>query len=190
MRRSISKPTRSSASSAPIPTTSSFRSNCVAEEGEPRQINSASALWQRSKSELSAEDYAGLQVDRHRVRRAGDDAALPRRGPLLLRGAAVRALDKTVRPVRAAAQGQGKALCPPRLHHRRRRSVAGLSALHPRRDRQRGPAAQHFARDAAEQSATGADPQGRHHPRGQRAGERSATRSRRSSQRSGTRSAP
>lgn len=27
------------------------------EEGEPRQINSASALWQRSKSELSAEDY-------------------------------------------------------------------------------------------------------------------------------------
>jgi molecular chaperone HtpG len=29
----------------------------VAEEGEPRQINSASALWQRSKSELTAEDY-------------------------------------------------------------------------------------------------------------------------------------
>ena len=27
------------------------------EEGEPRQINSASALWQRSKSELTAEDY-------------------------------------------------------------------------------------------------------------------------------------
>jgi molecular chaperone HtpG len=27
------------------------------EEGEPRQINSASALWQRSKSELSPEDY-------------------------------------------------------------------------------------------------------------------------------------
>jgi molecular chaperone HtpG len=31
----------------------------VAEEGEPRQINSASALWQRSKSELTAEDYKG-----------------------------------------------------------------------------------------------------------------------------------
>jgi len=27
------------------------------EQGEPRQINSASALWQRPKSELSAEDY-------------------------------------------------------------------------------------------------------------------------------------
>ena len=30
----------------------------VPEEGEPRQINSASALWQRSKSELTAEDYS------------------------------------------------------------------------------------------------------------------------------------
>jgi molecular chaperone HtpG len=29
----------------------------VPEEGEPRQVNSASALWQRPKSELSAEDY-------------------------------------------------------------------------------------------------------------------------------------
>src|SRR3978361_1139936 len=29
----------------------------VPEEGEPRQINSASALWQRSKSELTPEDY-------------------------------------------------------------------------------------------------------------------------------------
>jgi molecular chaperone HtpG len=30
----------------------------VPDEGEPRQINSASALWQRSKSELKPEDYA------------------------------------------------------------------------------------------------------------------------------------
>src|SRR3954451_21057497 len=30
----------------------------VGEEGEPRQINSASALWQRPKSELKPEDYA------------------------------------------------------------------------------------------------------------------------------------
>jgi molecular chaperone HtpG len=29
----------------------------VPEEGEPRQINSASALWQRPKSELTSEDY-------------------------------------------------------------------------------------------------------------------------------------
>lgn len=34
-----------------------FPIELVPEEGESRQINSASALWQRSKSELSAEDY-------------------------------------------------------------------------------------------------------------------------------------
>ncbi|APG08163.1 molecular chaperone HtpG [Bradyrhizobium japonicum] len=34
-----------------------FPIELVLEEGEPRQINSASALWQRSKSELTAEDY-------------------------------------------------------------------------------------------------------------------------------------
>ncbi|MCG2627346.1 molecular chaperone HtpG [Bradyrhizobium sp. WYCCWR 13023] len=34
-----------------------FPIELVPEEGDPRQINSASALWQRSKSELSPEDY-------------------------------------------------------------------------------------------------------------------------------------
>lgn len=34
-----------------------FPIELVPEEGDPRQINSASALWQRSKSELSTEDY-------------------------------------------------------------------------------------------------------------------------------------
>ncbi|MGY3618618.1 molecular chaperone HtpG [Bradyrhizobium sp. USDA 10063] len=34
-----------------------FPIELVPEEGEPSQINSASALWQRSKSELSEEDY-------------------------------------------------------------------------------------------------------------------------------------
>jgi molecular chaperone HtpG len=34
-----------------------FPIELVLEEGEPRQINSASALWQRSKSELTPEDY-------------------------------------------------------------------------------------------------------------------------------------
>src|SRR6202044_1530960 len=36
-----------------------FQIFLVPEEGEPRQINSASALWQRPKSELTAEDYKG-----------------------------------------------------------------------------------------------------------------------------------
>ncbi|MBB4376835.1 molecular chaperone HtpG [Bradyrhizobium sp. Rc3b] len=34
-----------------------FPIELVPEEGDPRQINSASALWQRSKSELTPEDY-------------------------------------------------------------------------------------------------------------------------------------
>lgn len=34
-----------------------FPIELVPEQGDPRQINSASALWQRSKSELTAEDY-------------------------------------------------------------------------------------------------------------------------------------
>jgi molecular chaperone HtpG len=34
-----------------------FPIELVPEEGEPRQINSASALWQRPKSELTADDY-------------------------------------------------------------------------------------------------------------------------------------
>src|SRR6201747_2892167 len=34
-----------------------FPIELVPEEGEPRQINSASALWQRSKSDLTPEDY-------------------------------------------------------------------------------------------------------------------------------------
>jgi molecular chaperone HtpG len=34
-----------------------FAIELVPEEGEPRQINSASALWQRPKSELTPEDY-------------------------------------------------------------------------------------------------------------------------------------
>src|SRR5215475_9979358 len=34
-----------------------FPIELVSEKGEPRQINAASALWQRSKSELEAEDY-------------------------------------------------------------------------------------------------------------------------------------
>jgi molecular chaperone HtpG len=35
-----------------------FPIELVPEEGEPRQINSASALWQRTKAELKPEDYA------------------------------------------------------------------------------------------------------------------------------------
>jgi hypothetical protein len=133
-----------------------FPIELVPEEGEARQINSASALWQRSKSELTAEDYTQAYKS---IANAFDNPAMT-----------LHYLDKTVRPVRAAAQGPGQALCSPRLHHRRCRFAAGLSALHPRRDRQRGSAAESVARNAAEQSAAGADPEGGHRQGNRRAG--------------------
>src|SRR5919197_806493 len=50
-----------------------FPIELVPEEGEPRQINSASALWQRPKSELSAEDYKQAY---QQVAAAFDDPAM------------------------------------------------------------------------------------------------------------------
>ena len=147
-----------------------FPIELMPEEGEPRQINSASALWQRSKSELKAEDYTQAYKS---IAGAFDEPAMTlhyRAEGRLLCGAVVRAVDQAVRPVRAGAQGQGEALCAAGVHHRRCRSAAGLFALHARRDRQRRPAAQYFPRNAAEQSAARADPQSRDQPRGERAG--------------------
>ena len=85
--------TRSSASCAPTPTTSCSRSSSPTTRARPRQINAASALWQRSKSELKPEDYTqAYRTHRRRLRRARADAALQGRGPAVLRGAAVRAV--------------------------------------------------------------------------------------------------
>ena len=135
------------------------------EEGEPRQINSASALWQRPKSDLKPEDYT--QAYRG-IAGAFDEPAMTlhyrAEGRQSYAVLSVRAVEQAVRPVRCDPQGPREALCPPRLHRRRCRSPARLSPLHPRRHRQRGSAAQHLARDAAEQSATGADPQSRDQP--------------------------
>lgn len=50
-----------------------FPIELVPEEGEPRQINSASALWQRSKSELSTEDYKKVY---QQIASAFDDPAM------------------------------------------------------------------------------------------------------------------
>ncbi|CUT12135.1 Chaperone protein HtpG [Bradyrhizobium sp.] len=50
-----------------------FPIELVPEEGEPRQINSASALWQRSKSELTPEDYKKAY---HQIASAFDDPAM------------------------------------------------------------------------------------------------------------------
>ena len=77
-------------------------------EAEAKQINKASAIWQRPKSELNPEDYAqAYKSIARRFRRAGSDAALPRRGAALLRGPSLCALDArhstcSIRRARAA----------------------------------------------------------------------------------------
>ena len=79
-----------------------FPIELVGKDGEPHQINKASALWQRPKSELKPEDYAqAYRTVAGALRRAGDDDALPGRGAPVLCGAAVRAFEAAVRPVRA-----------------------------------------------------------------------------------------
>ena len=132
----------------------------------PRQINAASALWQRPKSELKPEDYT--QAYRS-IAGAFDEPAMTLHYRAEGRQSyAVLLFVPSQRPFDLfdpGAQGAGEALRAARLHHRRCRPAAALSALRARRRRQRGPAAQHLARDAAEQSAGGADPQGRHRPR-------------------------
>jgi molecular chaperone HtpG len=50
-----------------------FPIELMPEEGEPRQINSASALWQRSKSELTPEDY---KKSYQQIASAFDDPAM------------------------------------------------------------------------------------------------------------------
>ena len=163
----------------------------VPEEGEPRQINSASALWQRSKSELTAEDYAKAYKS---IANAFDEPAMTLHYRAEGRYSyAVLLFAPSTKPFDLfEPQRKGRV----KLYVRRvfitddADLLAGLSALHPRRGRQRGPAAQHLARDAAEQSAAGADPKSRDQPRRRRTGKRSATRSRRILPRSGTPSAP
>ena len=102
----------------------------------------------------------GLPLHRPCLRRARHDAALPGGGPAILRRAPVRPLDAALRSVRSGAALACEALRAACIHHGGRGTPALILALHARRRRQRGPAAEHLARDAAEQSASCADAQG------------------------------
>ena len=59
------------------------------------------------------------------VRRAGADHPLPRRRPERIFGAALRAVDEAVRPVRSRAARPDQALRQARVHHRRGDDPAG-----------------------------------------------------------------
>jgi molecular chaperone HtpG len=138
-----------------------FPIELIDDKGEARQVNAASALWQRSKSEVKPEDYT--QAYRS-LAMAFDEPALTLHYKVEGRQSyAVLLFVPSTPPfdlTDPARKGAGEALRPPGLHHRRCRAAAGLAALRARRGRQRGPAAQPVARDAAEQSAGPADPLG------------------------------
>ena len=82
-----------------------FPIELIDEKGEARQVNAASALWQRPKTELKPEDY--IQAYRSiamALRRTCAHAALQGRGQASLRGPAVRADPAPVRSSRSRAQ--------------------------------------------------------------------------------------
>ena len=139
--------------------------------GDAEQINAASALWQRPKSELKPEDYAQAY---RTIAGAFDEPALTihyraegRRSYAALLFVPTLAPYDLFDPERRARV---------KLYVRRvyitdeAALLPGLPALPARRRRQRGSAAQHFARDAAEQSGGGADRQGAGEPRDHRTG--------------------
>ncbi len=136
--------------------------------GEGRR-RAAQALGRRGAVDQAQErgDAGGIQgVLPHprRLRRAGADGALARRGAPRIHRAGLRALDQAVRPVRPAAQGQGQALRAPRADLVRRRDRAELAALREARRRFRRPAAQRVARADPGELGLRRDQEGRRQP--------------------------
>ena len=94
-----------------------FPIELVEDGGKSEQINSASALWQRPKSELKPEDYTEAY---RAIAHAFDEPAMTlhyrAEGRAVLCGSAVRTFDAAVRSVRSGPQGPRKALCAPRVY--------------------------------------------------------------------------
>ena len=118
---------------------------------EDEQINQASALWARSKSEITRGAVPRvLQARRARLRAAA--GARPRQGrrPPGIHAAVLHSAAGAIRPVGPRPSPRHQALRPARLHHGRCRGPdAGVPALRARRHRLERPAAQRVARDPA-----------------------------------------
>ena len=118
---------------------------------EDEQINQASALWARSKSEITDEQYH--EFYKHvgaRLRVAAGVHARPGRGPPGIHAAALHAEAGAVRSLGPRAPPRHQALRPARVHHGRCRAAdAAVPALRARGDRLERPAAQRLARDPA-----------------------------------------
>ena len=118
---------------------------------EDEQVNQASALWARPKSEITEEQYH--EFYKHVGARLRAAARLrPREGrrPPGVHAAALHPAARAVRPVGPRPSPRHQALRPARVHHGRRRAAdAGVPALRARRHRLERPAAQRLARDPA-----------------------------------------
>ncbi len=147
------------------------RSRIVDKPGaEPAEITDGAALWTKPKADITRGRLHRL-LSQHRggLRRAGADHPFSRRGPAGLHGAVVRSGLAAVRSVRSRPHGPHQALRQARLHHRRCRYPAALSALRARARRLRRPAAQRLARKNPGKPAARRDQEGRDQPRARRA---------------------
>ena len=127
----------------------------LAEDGSEETVNEASAALGPPAGRHHRRPVRGiLPPCRPCLRRAVDDDSLAGRGGARIHHAGLRPLAAALRPVQPGAQACGEALREARVRHRRlRRAGAAMAALPPRSGRQRGSAAQHQPRDAAEQPA-------------------------------------
>ncbi len=150
----------------------------------------APRLWTKPKAEITrGRLHRFLPQHRRRLRRAGADHPFSRRGPAGLYGAVVRSRLAAVRSVRSRPHGPHQALRQARLHHRRCRYPAALSALRARPRRLRRPAAQRLARENPGEPASRRDQEGRDRPRAVRARAARRQGAGRLTPKSGTRSA-
>ena len=129
---------------------------------EDEQVNQASALWARPKSEITEEQYQ--EFYKHVAHDFEPPLAYSHakvEGPPRVHAAAVHPAAGAVRSLGPRTPPRHQALRPPGVHHGRRRAAdAGVSAVRPRRDRLERPAAQRLARDPAAFGGRRADPHG------------------------------
>ena len=118
---------------------------------EDEQINQASALWARAKSEITEEQYH--EFYKHVAHDFEPPLAYTHakvEGPAGVHAAVLHSAACPVRPLGPRAPARHQALRAPHLHHGRCRAAdAGVPALRPRRHRFERPAAERLARDPA-----------------------------------------
>ena len=129
---------------------------------EDEQINQASALWARAKSEITEEQYHEF------YKHVAHDFEPPlayvhakRRGPPGVHAAVLHPAAGAVRSLGPRAPARHQALRPPRVHHGRCRAAdAAVPAIRARRDRLERPAAERVARNPAAVARRASHPHG------------------------------